>query len=113
LYGELESTMNRIPIFHCCGRYFGFVHDSHLFDVCSNYHGWIEQDGTVWRSDGMFLGEVIDTHYILKRQDIADPISKPPRPIPSTPIPPLPAKNRLEHVPSVGWTDVLDSLKHE
>jgi hypothetical protein len=41
------------------GQYYGFIANGYYFHSISNYCGWVERDGTIWRSDGKFLGDFV------------------------------------------------------
>jgi hypothetical protein len=95
------------PIFRWGGQYFGFVTNGYLFDAASNYCGWINSDGTVWRSDGRFLGELVGGEYVLLQESNIQ--SKRERRLqPATPSEPLirPA-DREPRTPREGYVDGL------
>ena len=102
-----RTTSDRIPIYRWNGEYFGFIHDNNLFDATSNYVGWIEADGCVWRSNGTFLGRVVDNNYVLRCTDAADPAPKVSPAPPASPIPPFPEPNRLGRILPFGWVDAF------
>jgi hypothetical protein len=101
-------TANRIPIYRWSGEYFGFICDNNLFDATSNYLGWVENDGSVWCSNGAFLGQLVDDNYILKHTDSIDPNPKVPQVPLTSPIPPFPMPNRLGRILPFGWQDAFE-----
>lgn len=102
--------MSYIPLFRWSGEYVGFVSNGHVFDSQSTYLGWIEDDGSVWRQDGRFVGEIVDDHYILKRAMRIDPIPRIPRIPPIPPISPIPPINRIGRIGRIGWLDSFNEL---
>jgi hypothetical protein len=105
---ERKTTADKIPIYRCSGEYFGFIYYDNLFDATSNYLGWVEKDGLVWRSNGLFLGRLVDDNYILKHTDSVAPAPKVPPIPPASPIPPFPCPNRLGRTFPFGWLDALE-----
>jgi hypothetical protein len=97
-------------IFHWSGEYFGFITNDRLFDLASNYLGWVTEDGRVWKRDGRFLGEVVNDNYILRRTSMAEPAIRATRAIPATPAIPALAANRAARAIRAGWTDALSEL---
>jgi hypothetical protein len=83
-----------------------------LFDDNGNYLGWVEE-GKVWRSDGTFLGEIVEDNYILRRKTMIPPIPKIPKIPPILPIPPIPSIDRIGKIPKIGWVDALDEFREE
>ena len=55
-------------IFRWNGQYYGFLANGDLFDAECKFCGWIGTDGTVWRSDGEFLGDLVGGEYVLQHQ---------------------------------------------
>jgi hypothetical protein len=97
-----------IPIYRWNGEYFGYIFRKYLFDAESNYVGWVEQDGCVWRANGAFLGEIVDRNYILKRIDMVEPPRRVCPIAPVRPVPPIAEMNRPEREPRFGWADALE-----
>jgi hypothetical protein len=97
------------PIFRWNGKYFGFFADGHLFDSASNYRGWVENDGTVWRSDGTFLGNLVGGEYVLLQKS-AVRASRPPRAHPAVPATPARVEDRIGRGQRPGYVDGLDEL---
>lgn len=95
------------PLFTCGGEYVGFIANGTIFDAHSNYRGWI--DGcSAWNSDGTYLGEVMDEHYILRNNMDMEPMAQMARMPPMPPMPPLPQIARMPRMPRLGWIDVLE-----
>lgn len=90
------------------GRYFGFISNGRLFDASSNYLGWVDEQGRVWRASGSFLGELVDGNYILRRTSMATPASRVARSRPSRPTSPTRRTNRTGRTPRAGWIDALN-----
>ena len=108
--GGDRTTVNKIPIFRWNGEYFGFMYSNRLFDANSNYLGWVENDGRVWRSNGVFLGEVVDNNYILKRTNSVELSPKVSRHPPTPPVPPPPEPNRAGRNPKFCCQDALEEF---
>jgi hypothetical protein len=102
--------MSYTPLFRWSGEYAGFISNGHIFDSQSNYLGWVEQNGSAWRQDGHFAGQIVDDHYILKKTMRVDPIPRIPRIPPIPPIPPIAAINRIGKIGKIGWSKALDDL---
>jgi len=96
-------------IFRWTGEYFGFIVNKNLLDINGTYLGWIEDD-QVWGSDVVYLGEVVEENYILRRAVMIPRIPRIPRIPPIPPIPPIPEIDRIGRVPRVGWVDALDDF---
>jgi len=96
------------PIYKWNGEYSGFIHSDRLFDAHSKYLGWVDDDGRVWRSDGTFLGEIVEENYILRRTTMVEPVPKVPKVPPVPPVAPVPKINRVGRVKKVGWKDALE-----
>lgn len=79
-----------------------------LFDPLSNYLGWVEADGSVWGKDGLYIGEMVEGEYILRRSLKMAPIPRIPRIPPISPIPPIPPIPRIGKIPRMGWIDPFD-----
>lgn len=109
---HLETGSTRVvqPIYRWDGRYFGFISGGRLFGTNSDYLGWVDDSGRVWRADGQFLGELVNESYILRRQSAPQPLARLPRLAPVPPIPPAPRINRVGRVGRVGWIDALLGL---
>jgi hypothetical protein len=96
-------------IFRWNGQYFGFIADGYLFDSTANFRGWVDNDGTVWRSDGAFLGDLVGGEYVLLQQS-ADRARRPPRARPTKPATPAKPDVRKARGPRPGYVDGLDEL---
>lgn len=99
------------PVFKWSGEYAGFIYNGYLFDRDSNYLGWIEKDGRVWKADGQFLGELVDNNYILRSEMQIEPVSRIPRVEPVSPISPVSPIDRVGRIDRVGYADSIDWLK--
>jgi hypothetical protein len=96
------------PIFRWSGQYYGFVANGYLFDAESNLRGWVGSDGTVWRSDGQFLGDLVGGEYVLHQQS-APRARRAKRVLPSAPIDsPVRPPDRVARAPRVGYVDGLN-----
>jgi hypothetical protein len=97
------------PIFRWNGQYFGFIANEHLFDSTSNYRGWVENNGTVWRSDGKFLGDLVGGEYVLL-QTSAIRASRLARACPATFEMPDRPDDRIGRGQRPGYVDGLDEV---
>ena len=97
-------------IFRWSGEYFGFVRRGYLFSRDGRYFGWTDNDLRVWKSNGEFLGQLVDEKYILRRDLMLPPIPRIPKAPPIPPIPPIPPMNHIGRIPKLGWTDALDDF---
>jgi len=64
-----------------------------------------------WRADGSFLGEIVDNNYIMRRENMVEPLPKIPKIPPIHPIPPISRIDKIGRIPRIGWKDVLDEYK--
>ncbi len=96
------------PIYRWNGEYFGFISNSRLFDATSRYLGWVTDDDRVWRRNGIFLGEIENDNYILRRTSMATPATRATRATPSTPAIPARRANRAARASRAGRNDALD-----
>jgi len=101
-----------IAIFRRSGEHFGFVKKDKLFKRDSTYLGWITKEGRVWREDGTFLGELVDTHYVMRRRSMATPASKAPKARPATPARPATRANKAARAGKAGWVDALEEFSN-
>jgi len=69
--------------------------------------GWGEGN-QVWRSDGVFLGEIYENNYILRQIIGFLPLPKMPHFPPMPPVPPMPSQNRMSRMPLLGMEDALN-----
>lgn len=98
------------PIFRWNGKYFGFMANGCLLDAAGAYRGWIDGDGTVWQSNGKFLGDLVGGEYVLLHQSAMRAI-KPKRLTPTAvALPPRPA-DRPARSPRAGYIDGLDACE--
>lgn len=96
-------------VFKWTGVYAGFFKDDYLFDQFGRYLGWRDADGTVWKYDGEWLGQVSEQCY-LARDSRLPPRRRVP-PVPPVPAePPMPPANRIRKLPRPGWLDPLEEL---
>ncbi len=94
-------------VFKWNGEYAGFFKDEWLFDATGRYLGWRDARHYVWKYDGGWLGQVIETNYILRdRQILAQ--RQIPR-VPPVPVrPPRPPAPRVARVPRPNCSDPLE-----
>jgi hypothetical protein len=97
------------PIFRWSGQYFGFIADGYLFDSTSEYRGWVGSDGTIWRADGKFLGDLVGGEYVLFQKS-ADRAGRAPRVRPARPTTPARPDDRIGRGQRSGYVDGLDEL---
>jgi hypothetical protein len=100
----------KVPIYKWSGNYWGFIYNNRIFDKDSNYKGWIDDEKRAWNSDGVYIGEIVNENYILRRNSKMQPMNKIPKIPPIPPIPPIPKIDRIGKIGKMGWTDVLDKL---
>jgi len=98
------------PIFHWSGKYVGFIAEACLFDLNGRYLGWHDKDGTVWRADGFYFGQLTDKHYILRNSIQCQPVRQTPRVPPVPHEPPFPSAPRIPCIPRPGWIDSLEEI---
>jgi hypothetical protein len=96
------------------GKYWGFGYlinkRFYIFDSESNNKGWIDSNNKAWDMNGDYIGDLVDEHYILRRDFKVEPISKIgrfPRNKPAQPQQTGPKKPREK---LVGYYDVLENL---
>jgi hypothetical protein len=97
------------PIFRWNGQYFGFIADGCLFDSTSQYRGWVASDGTIWRADGKFLGDLVGGDYVLLQKS-AVRASRPPLARPAIPATPAKPNDRIGRGQRPGFVDGLEEL---
>ena len=103
------------PVFRWSGEYFGFIHKDFLFSRNGRCLGWVDRDGLAWRSDGVFLGELVEASYIMRLRDLPDEglWARRVPPFPSVEPPPPEAWSgvspRAPREPLDGWVDVLET----
>ncbi|NAX23375.1 MULTISPECIES: 4-fold beta flower protein [Gammaproteobacteria] len=90
------------------GQHLGFERNGRLFDPQSQYLGWIEEDGSVWSAEGVYVGEVVNGQYILRNTNKMQPMNKMAKMPPMPPLPPLPPLPKLPKLPKLGWHDPFD-----
>jgi hypothetical protein len=95
------------PIFRWSGEYFGFIKDGFLFDANGTYVAWAEADGSVWRTDGTYLGDIVEQNYILRNPTRSTAGNREPRPPPLRPGPMPTQVRRAPKVLRKGWIDSL------
>ena len=98
------------PIFKWDGTYFGFVDAARLYNAEAGYLGWVEQDGSVWRARGAFLGVLVEGNYVMRDLLTIEPVPRIPPVPPIPPIPPIPDLPRMPRTPQAGWADALEGL---
>ena len=103
------STANATqPIFRWNGKYYGFMSNGYLLDANGAYRGWIDGNGTVWRSNGEFLGDLVGGEYVLL-QESARRASQPKRLSPGPIQVPPRAEDRPARGARPGYVDGLDA----
>ena len=97
-------------IFRWNGQYYGFIANGHLFDSTAGYRGWVESDGSVWRSDGVFVGNLVGGEYVLlQRSEARSNHTQRARP----PVPAAPARpdDRPARAERSGYVDGLNDVR--
>jgi hypothetical protein len=93
------------------GRWWGFTSNGRIFSKSCEYKGWIDDDGRAWRSNGTFLGELVDETYVLRRTAMmATPARRAARARPAQRAPRAPRANRAPRAPRSGRVDALADL---
>lgn len=95
-------------IFKWNGQPLGYESNGRLFNTDGEYIGWVEDDGSVWDAGGVYVGEIVEGDYILRRANKIPPINKIPKIPPIAPIPPIPPIPRIPKIPKIGWYDPYD-----
>jgi hypothetical protein len=98
-------------IYRLNGKYFGFVSSDCLFSKKSEYLGFILPDGTFWKADGNYAGELFEESYIIRRSSIATPAKCAAPAAPARPAIPAAPANIAPRAPMSGVRDVLDDFK--
>ena len=100
------------PLYRWNGRHVGFRSGDHLYALDGECFGWVDDDGTVWRTTGSYLGELMHESYVLRSKRLREGSRRtrqkmePPRPLAAVPVDARPAR-----VPLVGMDDALDFLE--
>ena len=95
-------------MYHWDGRYFGFIDHQDLFDAHGTCRGWVDKQGSVWRTNGEYLGEVVQNHHVLRPTNAPRPVPRTPKISPIRRAPPIRPRDRAARVPMWGWEDALD-----
>ena len=103
--------MTSTAIHRWSGEHFGFIHNRNFFDAKGRYVGWEDDKKMVWRSDGVYLGEIVDSNYILRNTGMTEPGRRVPKVPPVSHIPIVPRVGRVGRVPRLGWTDALGDFE--
>ncbi len=106
----MDSATATQPIYRWNGQYYGFMADGYLIDAGGTYRGWIDGDGTVWRSNGKFLGDLVGGEYVLLHQSTVRE-SQPRRLAPSPIVVPPRAADKPARGPRAGYVDGLDACE--
>lgn len=99
------------PLYRWDGRHVGYRSGDHLYTSGGECFGWVDDDDTVWRTDGSYLGELMHDHYVLRSKRLREGARQtrrkmdPPRPIAPTDVGDRPARMQL-----VGMDDALAFL---
>lgn len=94
-------------IFKSNGHYLGFISNGYIYSRDGIYMGWVE-GGFAWDKHGQFRGYLSeDGKYILKNVYTIPPVSKSPKPNPSSPVLPTPPANIVPIVLPVGVQDAF------
>ncbi len=98
------------PIFRWNGRYYGFLANGYLLDSAGTYRGWVDGNGTVWHSNGKFMGDLVGGEYVLLQQSASMQRASQPKRFSPSPVtlPPRP-DDKPARAPRAGYVDGLDS----
>ena len=108
---RVQEGIPMTPIYRWSGQYFGFLKNGNLFSNTSNYLGWVTEDGRVWKSNGQFLGEIVDEHYILRRTSMATPATRARKATPARPATPARRASRAGRASRASMVDALSELE--
>jgi hypothetical protein len=97
-------------IYHLNGRYFGFAAGGCLFDRKSEYLGFILPDGTVWKADGNYAGQVFEGRYVIRYSTMATPAKCAAPASPAGPATPAAPADIAPIASMAGVRDALDAL---
>jgi hypothetical protein len=100
-----------VPVFRWAGACWGFLDGDRLYDRHGRQAGWIEpvpgRAPDVFDLNGLFLGEIVDRHYVLRPALRGEPVHRAPRVGTVHPAPPEPLPAREPRDPMDEWTDAL------
>ena len=96
-------------VFKWTGVYAGFFKNDRLFDRTGRYLGWRDAQGSVWKYDGEWLGQVVEHNY-LARDLRALSQRRPPQVLSVSALPPIPPASRVAQVPWPNCCDPLEAL---
>jgi hypothetical protein len=107
---HIKGAIAMDSIFRWNGEYFGFVRNGRLFDANARYLGWIDDDGSVWRADGSYLGQVVEGEYILRNSIKVQPADRAALAQPMSPMAPMAKMNRMGKMQRMSFVDALDDF---
>ena len=96
------------PLYRWDGRHVGFRSGDHLYTRDAECFGWVDDDGTVWRSDGSYLGELMHDNYVLRSKRLREGSRRTRQKMdPPRPVAPGEATDRPARMPLAGMDDAL------
>jgi hypothetical protein len=104
---QFRSSMNVQHIFRWDGEPVGYIAGGQLYDYRGSHVGWLEDDRTMWRADGGYLGELVDGEYILRNIMVAPPLKRSPQRGTGAAPEVQPPARRMPRPPREGWTDAI------
>jgi hypothetical protein len=107
----MSPTSPITPIFRWTGQYFGYLRNNQLHDRYGHHVGWVEGRGgeppEVYALSGVFLGELVDDHYVMHQMLHAEREHRDARPPVPDRLPPDVLPGREPRDPRDGWSDPL------
>jgi hypothetical protein len=93
------------------GRHVGFRSGDHVYDRDGECFGWVDDDDTVWRTDGTYLGELMHDSYVLRSKRLREGSRQTRRKMdPPRPIAPVEVADRPARLSLAGMDDALGFL---
>lgn len=81
-------------IYKSSGQYIGFIVQDNIFRWDGMYLGWIDNQKYIWDRNGNFRGKLSlqnGNYYALRNTFQVPPVSRAPRAVPTSPVPPTPS----------------------
>jgi hypothetical protein len=93
------------------GRHVGFRSGDHLYTREGACFGWVDDDATVWRTDGTYLGELMHDSYVLRSKRLREGSRQTRRRMdPPRSVTPVDVSDRDARMPLAGMDDALAFL---
>jgi hypothetical protein len=93
------------------GRHVGFRSGDHLYTHEGDCFGWVDDDETVWRTDGTYVGELMHDSYVLRSKRLREGSRRTRRRMdPPRGVTPVDVPDRDGRMPLAGMDDALAFL---